>query len=336
MMFAKLHYLSVLYPCALAIGAKTLGHVFPAQNVFQFNETGTWLENIAVRTNGDLLATMLNPTASLYTLKRPYSATREFSLLHTFENATGLLGITETSNDNFAILSIALGNASSPVPGSSTIWGVSFIHDTFNTRKIASIPEVLVPNGITSIPDSSAVLVSDSFGGTVTRCDTLTGICETVLKRTETEPDPGNVEPTGINGLHYRNGYIYWSNSNLVSIFRIRVDREGYPATNAKVETVGKVDASFIDDFAEDYAGRFYVATGPNNIIVELQRDGSSAVVAGSLTGLTVAGSTAAAFGRTVHDSRTLYVVTNGAINAPVNGKTEPAKIVAVDTPGCV
>ncbi|KAI1735682.1 hypothetical protein F4680DRAFT_434819 [Xylaria scruposa] len=332
-MLVKLHYLSALCPCALAVGAKTL---FPAHNVFQFNETGTWLENIAVRANGDLLATMLNPTASLYTLKRPYSATREFSLLHTFENATGLLGITETSSDNFAILSIQLGNSPSSAPGSSTIWGVSFEHDAFKTRKIASLPDVLVPNGITSIPDSSAVLLSDSSGGTITRCDTLTGTCEIVLKRTETAPAPGNVEPTGINGIHYRDGYIYWSNSNLVSIFRIPVDREGYPVAEEEPEIVGKVDALFIDDFAEDFAGRFYIATGTNNTIVELQQGGSSKVVAGSLTELTVAGSTAAAFGRTAEDSRILYVTTNGAIKAPVNGKTEPAKIVAIDTSGCV
>ncbi|KAI1750687.1 hypothetical protein F4782DRAFT_548464 [Xylaria castorea] len=336
MLLIKLQYLSMLYPCVLAISSRTPGHLFPTHNVFQFSETGTWLENIAVRANGDLLATMLNPTASLYTLKTPYSATPELSLLHTFENATGLLGITEISNDNFAILSIKLGNGSSPVPGSGAIWGVSFGHNTFNTQKIASIPDVLLPNGITSIPNSSAVLLADSFGGTITRCDTLRGTCETVLKRTETAPEPGNAEPTGINGIHYRNGYIYWSNSNLVSIFRILVDREGYPAANAKVETIGKVDVMLIDDFAEDSAGRFYIATGPNNTVVELQQDGSSEVVAGSLTELTVAGSTAAAFGRTAHDSRTLYVTTNGAVNAPVNGKTEPAKIVAVDTSGCV
>ncbi|KAI8943978.1 hypothetical protein F4801DRAFT_573280 [Xylaria longipes] len=334
MLFTKLHYFSTLYPCALAIGTKTPPHLFPAHNVFQFNETGTWLENIAVRTNGDLLVTMLSPTPSLYTLKRPYSATREFSLIHTFENATGLLGITETGSDSFAILSTQLTNSSSPVPGSSTVWGVLFRHDKFSTQKIAN-PDVLVPNGITSIPNASAVLLADSIDGTVIRCDMMTGTCETILKRTETAPVPGALEPLGINGVHYRNRYIYWSNSDLVSIFRIRVDKEGFPAANAKVEIVGKVDASFIDDFAEDYTGRFYVATGPDNTIVDLWRNGSSEVVAGSLTEFTVAGSTAAAFGRTIHDSKTLYVVTNGAIKAPVNGKTEPAKIVALDTSGC-
>ncbi|KAH8165607.1 hypothetical protein CIB48_g2645 [Xylaria polymorpha] len=332
MLLPKLYYLSTFYPCALALSVKTRSHLFPTHNVFQLNETGTWLENIAIRTNGDLLATMLTPTASLYTLKQPYSATREFSLLHTFENATGLLGITEISNDNFAILSAELDSTSNPVLGSSTIWGVSFEHDEFSTRKIASIPDVLLPNGITSIPNSSAVLVADSIGGTVTRCDTLTAICEVVLERTETKPVSSALSPLGINGLHYRDGYIYWSNSNLVSIFRIRVDKQGYPVPSAKVETIGTVDASFIDDFAEDCNGRFYVATGGNNTIVELQQNGSSKVVAGSLMDLTVAGSTAAAFGRTVHDSRTLYVVTNGAVKEPVNGKTEPAKIVALDT----
>ncbi|KAI0440624.1 hypothetical protein F4803DRAFT_552910 [Xylaria telfairii] len=332
MLLPKLYSLFTLYPCALSLSVNTGSHLFPAHNVFQFNETGTWLENIAIRANGDLLTTMLTPTASLYTLKQPYSATREFSLLHTFENATGLLGITEISNDNFAVLSTELDNTSNPVPGSSTIWGVSFERDEFSTRQIASIPDVLLPNGITSIPNSSVVLLADSIGGTVTRCDTLTGICEVVLERTETKSVSSALNPLGINGLHYRNGYIYWSNSNLVSIFRMRVDKQGYPVPNAKVETIGTVDALLIDDFAEDYAGRFYVATGGNNTIVELRQNGSSEVMAGSLTELTVAGCTAAAFGRTVHDRTTLYVVTNGAIRAPVNGAIEPGKIVALDT----
>ncbi|KAI0467604.1 hypothetical protein F4859DRAFT_494035 [Xylaria cf. heliscus] len=332
MLFTELYYLFPLYSCARAMSIRSVSHMFPARDLFQFNETGTWLENIAVRSNGDLLTTMLIPTASLYILKRPYSATREFSLLHTFDNATGLLGITEISNDNFAILSAEMDNASNPVPGSSTIWGVSFSNDQFKARRISRIPDAILPNGITSIPDSSVVLIADSIGGTIIRCDALTETCETVLKCTETAPTPDVVNSIGINGLHYRNGYIYWSNSDLVSIFRIPVDKHGYPADNAKVESVGKVDALFIDDFVEDYAGEFYVAAGTNNTIVELQQNGSSKVVAGSLTDLTVAGCTATAFGRTVHDSRTLYVVTNGGIQAPVNGKTEPAKIVALDT----
>ncbi|KAI0912394.1 hypothetical protein F4823DRAFT_634413 [Ustulina deusta] len=297
-----------------------------------FNKNRTWLENIAVRPNGDLLVTMLSPTPSLYTLKRPYSTTREFSLLHTFDNATGLLGIAETNVDSFAMLSVQLTNTLQPVLGSSTIWGVSFQHDNMTTRKIATILDVELPNGITSVPGSSAVLVADGRGGTITRCDTRAGASEVVLQRIESAPLPSEPESTGINGIHYRKGYLYWSNSAFVSIFRIRVDEQGYPAADAEVETVGQIEASFIDDFAEDHVGTSWVATNSDNTIVALRSNSSSEVVAGEPAKFTLAGCTAAAFGRTPHDSRTLYVTTSGAIRAPINGVTEPAKIVAVDT----
>ncbi|KAI0535266.1 hypothetical protein GGR58DRAFT_479769 [Xylaria digitata] len=305
----------------------------PSQNIYQFPDVGTWLENIAVRPNGDLLVTMLSPTPSLYTLKQPYSSSREFSLLHTFDNATGLLGITETSDDTFAIISTKLTDGTVPVPGSSAIWEVAFSSNTVNTRKIASLPQLELPNGATlSIPGSTGVLIADCLGGTVTRCDTQTGATEVVLQRAETMPIPNEAESLGINGMHYQNGYLYWSNTALVSIYRIRVDSNGIPIANAAVETVGKINASFVDDFALDSAGTSWVATNPNNTVVALRSDGSSQIVLGDPSKLTVAGVTAGAFGRTTYDSKTLYVTTNGAIRAPVNGVTEPAKIVAVDT----
>ncbi|KAI0401079.1 hypothetical protein F4802DRAFT_601354 [Xylaria palmicola] len=341
MISIRLTYLLALYTCALTLGHVASSHLLPTRSAFQFTEPRTWVENIAVRSNGDLLVTMLLPNASLYTLRRPYSATREVALVHTFQNASGLLGITETDTDTFAILSVRFTETLAAIPGSSTLWGLSLRRDRLRTWKIASLPHVQVPNGITAIPGTSAVLAADSSGGTVTRCDTRTGTCEVVLAaRAETTPGTGDGrEPTGINGIHYRggdDGHVYWSNSNLASIFRTRVDRHGYLAANAsadvQVQRVGRLDASFIDDFAIDDAGRFWVTVGHNNTVAALWRNGEVEVVAGSLADFAVAGCTAAAFGRTAHDSRTLYVVTNGALRAPVNGTTEPGKIVAIDT----
>ncbi|KAI1183183.1 hypothetical protein F5B17DRAFT_417155 [Nemania serpens] len=333
MLFPGFQYIALASSaCVLAAVPKTFNHLLPTHNVFQFNQTGTWLENIAVRPNGDLLVSLLLPTASLYTLEKPYSPSRTFSLLQTFDNATGLLGITETYTDTFAVLSIQFSETSSPVPGSATIWEVSFSNGKLLTRKITNILEILVPNGIASIPGSSVVFVADSTGGTITRCDTRTATCATFLNTPQTAPAPGSSRPTGVNGIRYRRGYLYWSNSNLVSIFRVRVGKDGYAASGACVETVGKVDATFIDDFAIDDDGTLWIAAGSNNTIIALRENGSSEVVAGSLTDLTVAGPTSAAFGRTARDSKTLYVVTNGASSGPVNGIIEPAKIVAVDT----
>ncbi|KAI1824257.1 hypothetical protein F4861DRAFT_269667 [Xylaria intraflava] len=333
MLLAKFQSLLAFIPYALASSAVdssprackpgTPSHILPAKNIFQPNETGVWLENIAVRSNGDLLLTMLEPTASLYTLKRPYSEAPEFSLIHTFHNAPGLVGITETEADVFAVVSIQYGNSSDPVSAASAIWGVSFMGSAFEIQKMADLPDAMLPNGITSFPGSSTVFVADSRGGDIIRCDLRIGACGDALKDAQTTPVSNTSESVGVNGVHYREGYLSWSNSDLVSIFRSRLDQNGWPAANSTVETVGKVDAVFIDDFAEDDAGIFWIAAGRNNTIIALRSDGSSEVVAGSPTELTVAGCTAVAFGRTIHDSRILYVVTNGQV--------EPAKVVALD-----
>ncbi|KAI1172231.1 hypothetical protein F4777DRAFT_562716 [Nemania sp. FL0916] len=336
MLFSRLH--SLLSLCALATAA-ALGpsnHLLAAHTIFQLNQTGTWLENIAVRANGDLLVTMLSPTPSLYTLKRPYSPTRAFSLMHTFTNASGLLGIAEIEPDTFAVLSVQFTPEMAPVPGSSTIWGVSLQHDSTPPRvwRIAKIPNITVPNGLAFIPGSSTLFVSDSFGGTISRCDARTGQCSVIINGPETVPLEGS--STGVNGVRYHAGYLYWSHSGLAEIFRVRVGLDGCLPADAKIESVGRVDAVFIDDFAVDKAGTAWIAAGLNNTIIALREDGESEVVAGSQDELTLAGPTSAAFGRTGHDKKTLYVVTNGGAQSLAPEMVEPAKIVAVDTAGYI
>lgn len=78
----------------------------PHKTIFQFNSTGTFLENIAVRQrNGDLVLTLFHPApASLWTLQAPYSALPRMALVHTFEDAEALVGIAETGPpDTFVV-----------------------------------------------------------------------------------------------------------------------------------------------------------------------------------------------------------------------------------------
>ncbi|KAI1430744.1 hypothetical protein GGR50DRAFT_163172 [Xylaria sp. CBS 124048] len=350
MLLTKVVVLLTLMLCVLASTINNLPRrscksgaphpLLPARTVFQFDTNNTWLENIAVRSNGHLLLTMLAPTASLYTLKDPYSKTPELSLLHTFDNATSLLGITEIDDDVFAFISATYADdpGSVSAPSTSIVWEVSFAGSEFSIRKGVDLSGVQIPNGITSIPHTSTVLVADACGGDITRCDLRNGMCTVILKDAQTGHSQGclsTVGSVGVNGVHYRAEYLYWTNSDQVSLFKTRLGRDGYLPTNstAAVETVGKLDAAFVDDFTEDDAGVFWIAAGTNNTIVALQSDdGSSQVLAGSLLEPTVAGCTAVAFGRTTQDRKTLYVVTNGGQQTPVNGVREPAKVVALDT----
>ncbi|KAF4496874.1 hypothetical protein FAGAP_6956 [Fusarium agapanthi] len=83
------------------------------------------------------------------------------------------------------------------------------------------------------------------------------------------------------------------------------------------------------DDFAVAHDGALYVCTNISNTVVRIPASGGEAVVvAGEAKAFDVAGSTACVF---AEDEGVLYVSTSGANAVPVDGKTEPAKIVEVE-----
>ncbi|KAF7563190.1 hypothetical protein G7046_g894 [Stylonectria norvegica] len=148
------------------------------------------------------------------------------------------------------------------------------------------------------------------------------------------KPTPGAALLIGVNGIHVRGKYLYFTNSNTVSIFRVRISAAGRPVRNAKVELVANLSsvATFLDDFTFSAKGDIYVATNLDNSVLRVDtKTGKAKTVVGKSTELTVAGSTAVAFGRTEKDRHTFYVSTSGAAASPVNGTlTEGGKVVAV------
>jgi hypothetical protein len=302
----------------------------PSETIFQL-EKGTWIENIAVRSTNDLLLTLLS-TPDLYTFT-PSSS--ESSLLHTFPNATGLLGISETTPDVFAVIAgnFSLSTVSS-VPGTYSVWRVDFRHGPSPAiSKIANIPEASILNGMTTLPACpEKILLSDNVLGLVWRLDTITGKYEVAIQIPEMAPLPNEFTIEGINGLHVSYPYLYFANS-FVGLYRILIDPLGNVVPGAKAELL-EPSNPFMDDFAIDAQGNAWVATNVGDTVLVVGRDGKSETVLGSNTTLTVAGDTSAAFGRAGNEG-TLYVATGGAIGKPVNGTiTEGAKVVAVDTRG--
>ncbi|KAI1136845.1 hypothetical protein F5Y05DRAFT_389267 [Hypoxylon sp. FL0543] len=305
----------------------------PAKTVFQFNETGTWFENLAVRPNGDLVLTSLMPTGSVWTLKRPYAPQPEFALLHTFVETPGLVGIAETKPDTFVVLSAEFEGVGDPVPGSYVIWELSLRGASPAARKISDLPEVQLGNGVTSVPscEGDIVLIGDSFAGSLWRLNTTSGAHDSVLAVAEMAPPAGAALPIGINGLKIHDGYVYWSNSAKVAIYRSKIDENGYPVANATIETMATLDSPFVDDFAFDAQGLLWAATNSDNKVDVVRPDGSYETVVGGAMEDIVGGDTAVAFGRTLWDSDVLYVTTSGTLP---NNRTEPAKVVAVNRAG--
>ncbi|KAK9774092.1 putative SMP-30/Gluconolactonase/LRE-like region domain-containing protein [Seiridium cardinale] len=310
----------------------------PSKTIFQMDTGDIWLETILARQNGELLVTMLWPNSSIFSLQNPSSPSPEWNLVHTFDGENGVLGIVETKPDIFVVAAGQFTAMGTWVAGTGALWEISLAKsDAPSVRKITDIPESVFLNGVEAVPGCAhdAVLIADSSLGAVWRVDTNTGNYSIVLEVPEMLPIANATEQFGVNGLKVRDGYLYWSNSNYHTIYRVKFDSHGYPVAGAPVETVAVLDSVFIDDFVFDKTGTLWAATNLDNLVVALRPDGSSETVAGAATQLTVAGDTSVTFGTTKSDSHILYVVTTGAVASPVNGTvTEPPKVVAVDTTG--
>lgn len=82
---------------------------------------GTWIENLAVRQNGEVLCTSLTK-AALYMVD-PFQHTAQ--TIHQFDLGDDLLGITEIENDVFAVVSANISfTTSTAAPGSAKLWRV--------------------------------------------------------------------------------------------------------------------------------------------------------------------------------------------------------------------
>ncbi|KAJ4264215.1 hypothetical protein NW762_005409 [Fusarium torreyae] len=328
-----------------AFPALALTHSLPAKTLSQL-PLGTWLENIAVRSNGDVLATELWPSANVYTLPSPESRYTGLKKLVSIPSITGLLGIAEVPRRlGMPETFIAVGSKATALsklsPGTFEAWAIEFpgnplYEGNVQIRRISRMTRnSTFLNGVTAIPGrSDAVLVSDSKAGFVGRLNLFTGAFDTDAF-VFPELAPVSADAFGANGIKIRNGHLYFINSNAVKIYRIKITAAGYPAKGAKPQLVADLSSGvgFLDDFAFDSVGNIFAASNLDNSIVFVNtKTGKWKTVVGGVGEMTVAGSTAVAFGHG-KAKNTLFVSTGGALFKPVNGtKTEGAKVVAVNT----
>ena len=302
---------------------------------------GTWIENIAVRASGELLFTRLDqPHVEQF---NPLEANAEPELVHSFEDDLSVMGIAEIASDSFAVIVGNITLTAGATPGSFSIWNVDFKKPnaiSADVEEIAAIPDATFANGLTSIPSSGSVdnlLYGDIAKGVVSFVDTTTGESRLVINNslTAAAKDPVFGE-TGVNGIHAKDGVLYFANTAKRLFASIPIHPNGTPAGEPHVITRShKSELLFyFDDFAirgEDA----YLVTGSDNSIERIGLDGTpkGRIIAGSLNSTQIAGPTSAAFGRTPQDEHILYVVTSGGLVAPVDGDiTIGAQIVAVDT----
>jgi hypothetical protein len=295
--------------------------------IYQFQNKGSWAENLAIRPNGQLLVTRTD-VPQLWLID---PAKKAGSLLNTFSNVTGLLGITATGQDQYAIIGSQIDLATVTVaPESNVVFPLKLQGTSPQAGSAIPITNAQLLNGITtfSTHGGNTALLADSGLGLVYKLDLHTGaysvaIDDPTMKKVGTAP-------IGINGIKVLENYVYYTSSSQSLFCRVPVDKDVNPTGPVKV--VANLTGYFLDDFAITKDGTAYITTNPNNQILKVTPDGKYTVVAGSPGSLDVAGATAALLSCPDGKKTQLYVTTDGGQVAPVNGTvTEPAKVVVLD-----
>lgn len=308
----------------------------PSRVVYEFPNQ-TWIENLAVRSNGQLLLDVLT-SPDLYLLD-PNVENSEPALLYTFPGTLALFGIAELQHDIFYVIS---GNYSETVgtgPGTYVLWKVDLNHGpTPAVSILTGIPEASLLNGVVAINGTDAgdiLLVSDSNIGVVWKVDVNTAKYEIIYDYPEMKHPANSSLPIGINGIKVRDNYVYWTNSELALLCRIEIDCTTLAAIGG-VQVLATNIPGLPDDFTFDARGNVWVTLDEGSELGFIKAgQNTTTVVLGSPDQLTIPGPTSAQFGRTQADKDIVYVATNGGLAAPINGTiTEGGKVVAVDTKG--
>ena len=297
-----------------------------ATTVWTFPQS-TWVENLAVRSNGQILATLFT-TPQLYQVDPTGRAPA--SLVFTFPQQTSCLGIAELGTDIFYVVA---GNVSfttfAPVPGSFNVYKVDMTNYRPGSKpsvsKIANFPQAQELNGMTVLNAAQSLLaIADSAAGVVWSLNLKTSVVSQIVNDNSMKPD-STVAPTGVNGVKVRGNNLYFTNTNKNTYTSIPITSIG--VSKGSASTLSTLTGP--DDFQFDSFGQAYFA-GSDTIRRTAANGGTVSVCTNSPL---VEGSTACEFGRTLTDLKTLYVSTNGGIEQYISGNfTNPGKIVAVRT----
>lgn len=296
-------------------------------------------ENIAVRRDGQALATISAPAPLLY-LVDPLLI-RSPVLVHSFDNIEHLTGIYELSPDTFVVAG-GYWTITDPALRSPQLlglyevdmrrfaaWPNGTVIREAGVRQVASLSKGGLLNGVASVQEySSFVLVADTFAHVIWRVDILTGSAKVALNDSTTAGT--SASPTSVNGIKIFNSTMYYTNTGQETLHKVPVTSAGRVIGPPTLVT----DNLPCDDLILDSAGNAYVAR-PSNVITKVSPSGEKSIVAGTVnsTASKLVGATAVAFGRLATDWKSLYVTTKGGAMQVVNGTQGVSRIDVFDLP---
>ncbi|EJD41873.1 hypothetical protein AURDEDRAFT_68231 [Auricularia subglabra TFB-10046 SS5] len=290
---------------------------------------GTWVENIAVRSNGHLLVTLLS-APEVWDID-PVSGLRRLVAQFFPTPGVGAGGIAEVAPDVFAVatnnVTVAPLNS---ILNSGIVWLVDLRGTRPSVKKVTDIPEASSLNGMTRLDGRGRVLVSDPGSGTVFRVDTRTGaVAVAVQDPLFTAPPPPALQ-LGVNGIRLRGRDLFFANSGKGLLGHVPIRADGTAAGAVRVIATDITP----DDFAlrPGTSREAFACLNPDNTVALVASNGTVAPIAGSIDSTLIPNPTSAQFGRTIVDAGTLYVTTAGGLASPVNGTfIEGGKVVAID-----
>ena len=333
-----IHLLALVHVITcLAVSVQADPHSFPLplRDIHQFPLT-TYLQDVAVASNGDVYMTTVFPDASIYSVSGATTTTATASLVHKFDDLNAATGIIETQPGVFTFLAGKQSDLGVGIHGTFGVFELDTMHGKPIITELVHVPDGGLIVGVIPIPGMpNTLLVSDSTLGKVWRVNTVTRKCEQVLQDVSMNPPAWAPLPFGIGGIQLHKGYLYFVVCFEALIYRIRFTDDGYPAPGAEVELVLALRSIYIDNFVIGPGDddTIWAATNADNRLFAIKPDGNITVVAGAPDELTLAGVIAGAFGRLPGDTNTLYLVTSGGLLNPINGSLfEGGKVAAVDT----
>ncbi|KAJ5861932.1 uncharacterized protein N7529_009242 [Penicillium soppii] len=267
------------------------------REVYRF-PNATWVENIAVRPNGNLLVTLVN-TPEVWEIipSGPLEQSRA-RLIHHFSDAQMATGITEITPDVYALIV------------SNHVWKLDLskkdgkvITTLINHIPIGSLNGMAVLN-----KEAGLVVIADCQLGLAWRLDTTSGKYSVMLKDQTMEANYDIGPLLGINGVKVLGDYVYYVNTPQRLYCRVRVDTFTGQAVGP-YEIISK--GVIADDFAISAHGVAYLAGLTDNVVARAFLNGTQEVIAGSLNSTAVMTATSAALGRNKY-ANVLYITTGG------------------------
>ncbi|KAM7186293.1 hypothetical protein V8F33_011889 [Rhypophila sp. PSN 637] len=305
---------------ASAVMAQAVSPNPPIRNIFTFPRNH-FIENIAVRSNSQLLVTSMS-VPHLFAID-PNAAVPNATIIHTFTNSTGLAGIAEITPDVFALVTGTwdLANTRAEL-GSLAVWKVNF--NSLAGPQVSFLTQIAnstIFNGLVRHPTNPRLLLAaDSAIGAVWKVDLLTGTYGVAFSSPLLTPTGTAMEGLhlGINGLTARGNTLYFTNSAQKFFGKVTINWEGVPTgpiqiisnSTAAPGTPGNV---VYDDIALDRKGKVaWIASHPDYAVgVRLNGNNHAQRVIQNSTLLL--NPTAAAFGRgSRKEERTLYITNGG------------------------